>query len=115
MIDIEIRRNKKHLISEKMIKMYCQGNKHVTNKLNESMLCDTCDDLLKYSEFRTSKCPYISKTLYCVNCPTPCYKQEYREKMQSVMKYSGPRFLLKHPIYFIDHYLVDIKTRRRNK
>ncbi len=110
-MELTIRREKKHMISSKMIHMYC----HAHHNTDKQSLCDHCQAISDYSEFRTSKCPYIAKTLYCINCPTPCYKPDMKKEMAVIMKYAGPRFLFKHPIYFIDHVITDFKTRGRKK
>ncbi len=109
-MEMQLRRDKKHMISEKMIKMYCKYNHSKSTEL-----CYDCIDLMEYSKFRTSKCPYIGITLFCVNCPTPCYKVDYKEVMRKVMKYSGPRFLFKHPIYTISHVISDYRGRGASK
>lgn len=111
-MDIALRREKKHMISAKMIETYCRGNKHTSK---DDPVCDKCQQVMDYSQFRTSKCPYIKKTLFCVNCPTPCYKPDMKEEMRKVMKYAGPRFLFKHPIYFIHHVYTDYTGRSRDK
>ncbi len=109
-MDNTIRRERKHEIAEKMIITYCKGNH---DGQAETGLCAQCKDLCEYSKFRTSKCPHIEKTLFCVNCPTPCYKPDMKEAMRVMMKYSGPRFFLRHPIIVLDHVFYDFKTRRK--
>lgn len=112
MHSFEDRRTKKDDIAKSMIHIYCRGN-HKNSGTNQ--LCDECNQLLEYSSFRSSKCPHIERTLYCSNCPTPCYKPDMKEQMRVVMKYAGPRFLFKHPIQFTKHVIYDYKTRKRDE
>lgn len=91
-----------------MIKKYCKGN-HGTNK-NE--LCPECNELLSYVEFRRSKCPFGDKKTFCSNCKIHCYKPEMREKIRTVMRYSGPRIVLDHPILATRH-LIESKIEKK--
>ena len=43
------------------------------------------------------------------NCPIHCYKPDRREQVKSVMKYSGPRMIFKHPIFAIRHIIDGYK------
>jgi hypothetical protein len=78
---------------QKMIMMYC--NK-MHDKKNE--LCTDCLDLLNYAEQRIDKCIYGDNKPVCSKCRVHCYKPEMRKKIKIVMKYSGPRMLLRSPI-----------------
>lgn len=111
-METQIRRERKHEIAEKMIMTYCHGQNH---ERNHEDLCDDCRELRDYSLARTERCPHVSKTLFCVNCPTPCYKPDMKERMRLMMKYSGPRFFFRHPIIVLDHVLYDFKTRKKEK
>lgn len=54
----------------------------------------------------TRKCgPYGEEKPTCNKCPIHCYKPEPKEQMRLVMRYSGPRMLLKHPILAVRHLL----------
>jgi hypothetical protein len=41
----------------------------------------------------------------CEACPIHCYAKAEREQMREVMRYSGPRMLLRHPVLAIRHLL----------
>ena len=58
-MELTIRREKKHMISSKMIHMYC----HAHHNTDKQSLCDHCQAISDYSEFRTSKCPYIDHVI----------------------------------------------------
>jgi len=75
-----------------MIKIYCNGNHNTKNKI-----CDECENLKIYSEYRTLKCKYKNDKPVCSSCLTHCYNQQNREKIRTVMRYSGPKMLYKNP------------------
>ncbi len=83
-----------------MVKIYC--NNHHESK---GQLCVECLDLLQYAELRLDRCPYGENKPTCNKCPIHCYKPEQKEQMRLVMRYSGPRMLLKHPILAIRHLI----------
>jgi hypothetical protein len=71
----------------------------------EAGACDECRSLGEYADTRLEKCPYGDEKPTCVNCPIHCYARAEREQMKEVMRYSGPRMLLRHPILAIRHML----------
>ncbi len=77
-----------------MINLYYK--KHKNNDISY-------DELLEYVTLRQSKCPFKETKTFCSNCKIHCYKENYRIKIKEVMKYSGPRMLLYHPILAIQH------------
>ena len=91
-----------------MIKKYCKGN-HSTKKND---LCPECNELLSYVEFRRSKCPFGDGKPFCSNCKIHCYKPEMREKIRSVMRYSGPRIVIDHPVLATRH-LIESKQEKK--
>lgn len=89
---------------EAMINLYCR-EVHNTN----NSLCKDCLDLLEYALVRLDKCPFQEKKSTCGKCLTHCYKPKLREKIQEVMRYSGPRMLWKHPIMALHHLFDGLK------
>jgi hypothetical protein len=83
-----------------MIRLYCR-NHHQP----EYGLCAGCQDLLDYAFQRIDRCPYEDWKPTCKNCPIHCYKPDRREEVRKVMRYSGPRLILYHPILTIQHLL----------
>lgn len=82
---------------EQIIRLYCQkkeGNKE---------LCPKCRELLDFAHMRLTRCPYGDGKPTCKLCPIHCYKQEMKERMRIVMKYTGPRMLLYHPMAAMRH------------
>lgn len=93
---------KKNLLSEldtieKMLGIYC-ADKH-----GGKALCAGCSELFAYATLRLEKCPHDPKPS-CKDCPTHCYAPEKRALMREVMKYSGPRMPLRHPLLTLKHY-----------
>ena len=112
--------NKRRLEREKrtvevMIAMYHRGM-HASDAL-----CPDCAALLEYALQRIEKCPFGAEKPTCANCTIHCYaglkrggvspRQEMREQVRAVMRYAGPRMLLKHPVLALLH-LWDGRKRR---
>ena len=90
-----------------MIRLYCK-KKHGTKKI----LCPECEALTEYAMMRSDKCPFMESKTFCSNCRVHCYKREMREKIREVMRFSGPRMILRHPIMATRH-LIESKTEKR--
>jgi hypothetical protein len=90
----------------KMVGIYCSAH-HDADKL-----CDECRIFLDYAGVRLEKCPYGEDKPTCANCPIHCYKPEFRERARHIMRYAGPRMLLRHPILAIAHKLDGFRRAR---
>jgi hypothetical protein len=66
-------------------------------------LCAPCEELRAYAERRLEKCPFAEEKPTCVKCPVHCYEVQMRERVRQVMRYAGPRMLLRHPVLAIRH------------
>jgi hypothetical protein len=95
---------RERLTMSKMVGMYCSSH-HAT----DGELCEDCSIFLHYAEVRLDKCPYGQEKPTCSNCPVHCYKSQYRAKARQIMRYSGPRMLLRHPILAIAHKLDGLR------
>jgi len=84
-----------------MTEIYC--NHH--HGLQDDGLCDDCAKLMTYAERRLEKCPYGEKKPTCANCPVHCYKPARRKQAREIMRYAGPRMLLRHPLLAIAHQI----------
>ena len=84
--------------------MYCKDH-HKTKK----ELCPKCHELLEYAKLRLDKCPYQENKSTCAKCLTHCYKESTRLKVKTVMRYSGPRMLVRHPVLAILHIIDGFK------
>lgn len=98
-------------IVNKMINIYCNGKKHKDKNYNN--LCINCNNLLEYSEKRVEKCPFLKKKTFCSLCPVQCYKKEMQNKIKKVMRFSGPRLLLHHPVLTIKHFILNMKEKQK--
>lgn len=90
-------------IVETMIKLYCKGQGHRHEE--GTGMCPECSTLLEYAHMRLSRCKFGNAKTSCQKCPIHCYKPEMKEAIRKVMRYSGPRLLLHHPIAAIKHML----------
>jgi hypothetical protein len=94
-----VRREKKTVSI--MIEMYCRA-RHGTPRAS---LCDRCSMLHDYAMQRIDKCPFCLAKPTCANCPIHCYKKGMRERVRTVMAYSGPRMMRRHPVLALLHIL----------
>ena len=104
----------KHLAREfrtisKMVGIYCSDHHGGSGRA----LCGECSDFLDYAKRRLEKCPYGDDKPTCANCPIHCYKPAKRELVQEIMRYAGPRMMLRHPVLAIAH-LIDGKRAARH-
>lgn len=88
-----------------MIQLYCR-KKHGVGK---GELCSECDAVNQYAQRRLEKCPFGDDKGACKDCSIHCYKPEMREKVQEMMRFSGPRLILYHPLDVFIHFLKDKK------
>jgi hypothetical protein len=95
-----IQREKKTV--NKMITLYCRYQH------SSKALCNDCRELIDYSDARLDHCRFGKDKPVCANCSVHCYKPEMREKIQEVMRFSGPRMIMRHPCLAIMH-IIDKK------
>lgn len=93
-MNIDKKRLKEKEVVSLMIHLYCK--KH--DDINEQ-------ELLDYVMFKLDKCPNMAKKTFCSQCPIHCYSGKKQEEIKRVMRYSGPRMLLYHPLLAIKHAL----------
>jgi len=65
--------------------------------------CQLCSEFLLYAHQKLDRCPYGQKKPTCNRCPIHCYKPKQREQARAIMRYAGPRMLIKHPLLAIKH------------
>ncbi|HWQ04031.1 MAG TPA: nitrous oxide-stimulated promoter family protein [Longilinea sp.] len=100
MEELTPRMRRERITIDKMIGLYCREN-HDTN----GALCVECARLQVYTHQRLEKCAFGSEKPTCANCPVHCYQSAMREKVRTVMRYSGPRMLIHHPLLTVRHLL----------
>ncbi len=86
-----------------MVQIYCRDIHG-----SRAELCADCSQLYEYALQRLDKCVFQSEKPTCVNCPVHCYKKDMREQVRQVMRYAGPKMLLRHPVLAVRH-LIDGK------
>ena len=109
MKDIQTKREREKQMVSQMIAVYCKG-KHGSKHGN---LCPDCTELREYARQRSEKCPFMETKTFCSNCKVHCYKPVMREKIRAVMRYSGPRMMLYHPIAAVRHVIETKKEKKR--
>lgn len=92
-----------------MIDLYCK-KKHKTKSL-----CKECQELKDYCNLRLDKCPFKDNKTFCSSCKIHCYRKDMQEKIKKVMKFSGPRMLIYHPIVALSHVKETLKHRKEVK
>ncbi len=85
-----------------MVRLYCEGNHHAHRR----PLCPECDALLHYATRRLQRCVFGDAKPNCADCLVHCYRVDMREKIRVVMRWAGPRMLLRHPILSVSHMLA---------
>lgn len=85
-----------------MVRIYCRGHGHVPDSAHVKS-CGDCAAFLAYAARRLEKCPYGPSKPTCARCPIHCYKPQPREFARTVMRYSGPRMLWRHPWLSLTH------------
>ncbi len=90
-----------------MIRLYCRKNH------GGKALCPDCAALDTYARQRSDRCPFMETKTFCSNCKVHCYKPEMREKIRAVMRFSGPRMLLYHPVMALRHVIETKKEQHR--
>lgn len=89
---VEKKRQKEQYVVEEMIRLYCRK---------------------KHPKEKSQKCPFMEEKTFCANCKVHCYKPEMREQIRQVMRFSGPRMLLYHPVLAIWHLVCSNKEKKK--
>lgn len=82
-----------------MIQIYCRAH----HKTKGGKLCPECTEFLEYAFIRLDKCPFQKEKPTCDKCLVHCYQPQMREKAKKIMRYSGPRMLLRSPGLALRH------------
>lgn len=90
-----------------MIGLYCK-NLHGS----KNGLCAGCAALRDYAIIRVERCRFGADKPVCAKCSVHCYRRDMRERVRAVMRYSGPRMLLHHPVLAIGHLVDSAKSRK---
>jgi hypothetical protein len=89
---------------EAMIRMQCRTLHHAPDGL-----CPDCRELLAYAGERLARCPYQDRKTTCARCLIHCYRPEMRDKIRTVMRFSGPRMIYHYPLLAIYHLIEGMR------
>lgn len=106
-MDVQTKRQREKQTLSLMIAIYCRKNHGC------KQLCPDCAALDAYARQRSDKCPFMQTKTFCSNCRVHCYRADMREKIRAVMRYSGPRMLLHHPVMAVRHVIETRKEMKR--
>ena len=95
------RREQETLVA--MMRMYCRHHH------GGDPLCDECTDLADYARRRLERCVFGDAKPTCANCVVHCYKADMRERIRVMMRWAGPRMILRHPYLAFMHKVVDAR------
>lgn len=87
------------IIVDHMISLYCR------KKHKNKTLCDDCEALKNYATERLSKCPFGDEKGACKDCKVHCYNKDMRERIREVMRFSGPRMFIYHPLECVKYIM----------
>lgn len=90
-----------------MVGLYCRAHH------GSSAICDECAQLLEYAERRLERCPFGDGKPTCRHCAIHCYAPSMREQITAVMRYAGPRMLLRHPILGLRHLAKELASAKK--
>lgn len=106
-MDVKTKREREKETVSLMIRLYCRRKHH------RKSLCPDCAALDAYARGRSDKCPFMETKTFCSNCRVHCYRGDYREKIRSVMRFSGPRMLFYHPVMAVRHVIESKKKKKQ--
>lgn len=106
-MNLQTKREREKALVSRMIALYCKKNH------GGKSLCPDCAALDAYARQRSDRCPFMETKTFCSNCHVHCYKPEMREKIRAVMRFSGPRMILYHPLLAVRHVMETKKEKRR--
>ena len=96
-----VRRVRELKTIEVMIDMYCAAHHAHPPR------CAACAELFEYAQRRLQRCVFGDAKPNCAKCVVHCYNDEMRERVRVVMRWAGPRMLLRHPVLGVRHLLAD--------
>jgi hypothetical protein len=92
-----------------MVQIYCKNHHHTA----DGQLCSECNEFFEYAKLRLDKCSFGEKKSTCGKCLIHCYKPDMKLKVKAIMRYSGPRMLLKHPTLALHHAVDGFKKPKK--
>ena len=108
---VEAKRERERLVIAQMIGVYCRG-KHGARG---TALCPRCAALAEYASTRIGRCPFMETKTFCSQCRVHCYAPAQRQAIKDVMRYAGPRMLLRHPVMTVHHGIDTLRAKQRSE
>jgi len=99
---------------EAMIDIYCKENhfnKVKKDRTTHYNRCPICNELATYALGKIETCQFKENKPVCSKCSVKCYNSEHKEDIKKVMRYSGPRMILHHPLLLI-RYVFRKKVKK---
>lgn len=93
--------------------IYCAGH-HADAPKNDRGVCAECEEVIAYSIYRTSVCPYEHKG-NCKDCSVHCYRPEMRAGIRAIMAYGAPRMIYRHPAMTLRYVSKKAKNAKQAK
>lgn len=99
-----------------MVSHYCRHHHGTTDEL-----CPVCRRFLDYALKRLACCPFGGGKPVCAKCRIRCYRREEGRMARLIMRWSGPRLILTHPVLSTRHLFKSLtvtppaKPRNRRK
>jgi hypothetical protein len=87
-----------------MIHLYCRKQHTAVQDL-----CGECTGLLEYASNRLELCRFGNTKPVCSKCTVHCYRPDMRDAIRKVMRFSGPRMLLYHPLEAVIHLIRSLR------
>ncbi len=94
-MNLEKKRQREIKVVSLMIHLYCRKHDDIDEK-----------EMTTYAIKRIQHCPMMQDKTFCSKCTIHCYDPVHRQQIKTIMRYSGPRMMLYHPILAIKHMLV---------
>lgn len=90
-----------------MITIYCRSHHPASG------ICGDCGSILQYANERIDMCPYSGAPKpACGLCRTNCFTPEMHRRFSEIMRYAGPRMMLRHPVLTMAHIWDAVRGRR---
>ncbi|NLX19005.1 MAG: nitrous oxide-stimulated promoter family protein [Desulfobulbus sp.] len=87
-----------------MIELFCKAHHS-----SSAQLCPQCEALLAYAYRRLQHCPFQENKPTCGKCPVHCYAPAQGKQIRTIMRFSGPRMLIPHPLLTLCHFLDGLR------
>lgn len=107
--------DRERLTVQIMIAMYCRDH-HADAGDPHAVPCNECLEQYTYAMKRIDACHWLSEGArkpVCRKCPTHCYRPGNRDRMKVIMRYAGPRMMLRHPVLAIHHFIDGWRFTRK--